>query len=106
VIEWNTHDEYCNMFLTLGNCNSRTGTAAREYMLRYLERCYPHTNVFRRLEQRPGQTRSETPETQTNPDRSRAVPTPANEDTRTAAVERQPQRSPHDTTRELGAIPI
>jgi hypothetical protein len=31
-----THDEYCDMLLTLGACNSPAGTAAREYGLRCL----------------------------------------------------------------------
>jgi hypothetical protein len=29
-----THDEYCDMPLNLGTCNSRAGVAAREYALR------------------------------------------------------------------------
>jgi hypothetical protein len=45
-----THDEYCDMLLTLGACNSRAGTAAREYALRYRGRRHPDANVFRRLE--------------------------------------------------------
>jgi hypothetical protein len=39
------------MLLTLGACNSRAGTAAREYALRYPSRRDPDANVFRRLEQ-------------------------------------------------------
>jgi hypothetical protein len=47
-----TRDEYCDMLLTLGTCNSRAGTAAREYTLCYPGRRRPDANMFRRLEQR------------------------------------------------------
>jgi hypothetical protein len=45
-----THDEYY-MSLTLGTCNSRVSTAAREYPLRFPSRLHPDDNVFWRLEQ-------------------------------------------------------
>jgi hypothetical protein len=56
-----THDEYCDMLLTLGACNSRAGTAAREYAVRYPGRRHPDANVFRRLEQRLHETGRVTP---------------------------------------------
>jgi hypothetical protein len=40
-----TRDEYCDMLLTLGACNSRAGTAARVYALRYPGRRHPDANV-------------------------------------------------------------
>jgi len=45
-----THDEHCDMLLTVGACNSRAGVAAREYAIPYLGRRHPDANVFRRLE--------------------------------------------------------
>jgi hypothetical protein len=51
-----THDEYCDMLLTLGTCSSLAGTAARECALRYAGRRLPDANVFRRLEKRLRET--------------------------------------------------
>jgi hypothetical protein len=73
-------DEYCDMRETLGACNSRAGTAAQEYALRYPGRRHPDTNVFRRLEQRLLETGSVTPTTLVKAGRLRTVRTPANED--------------------------
>jgi hypothetical protein len=56
-----THDEYCDMLLTLGAYNSRAGIVAREYALRYPGRRHPDADVFRRLEQRLRETGSATP---------------------------------------------
>jgi hypothetical protein len=75
-----TRDEYCDMPLTLGTCNSRAGTAAREYAGRYPTRCHPDDNVFRRLEQRLRETRIVTPTAHANAGRPRNVRTSANED--------------------------
>jgi hypothetical protein len=75
-----THDEYCEMLLTLGACNSRAGTAAREYALRYSGRRHPNANVFRQLEQRLCETGSVTPTVLVNAGRPRTLRTPANED--------------------------
>jgi hypothetical protein len=44
------------MLLTLGICNSRDGTAAGEYALRYFGRRHPDATVFRRSEQRLRET--------------------------------------------------
>jgi hypothetical protein len=38
------------MVLTLSKYNSRAGTAAREYALRYPGRGHPEANVLRRLQ--------------------------------------------------------
>jgi hypothetical protein len=102
VIMEYTHDEYCDMLLTLGACNSRAGTAAREYAIRYPGRRHPDANVFRRLEQRLSETGIVTPTALVNAGRSRNVRTPANEDAIIAAVERQPLRSSRDISRKLG----
>jgi hypothetical protein len=71
VIEcsWNTHDEHCDMPLTLGTCNGRDGTAAREYALRHPGRRHSGTNVFRRLEQRLRGTVNVTPPAHVNASR-------------------------------------
>jgi hypothetical protein len=90
------------MLLTLGACNSRAGTAARQYALRYPGRRHPDANVFRRLEQRLRETGSLTPTALVNAGRPPTVRTPANEDDTTAAVEREPWRSSRDIARELG----
>jgi hypothetical protein len=87
------------MLLTLGACNSRAGTAAREYALRYPGRRHPNSNVFRRLEQRLRETGSVTPTALVNAGRPRSVRTPANEDAIIAAVEREPWRSTRDIAR-------
>jgi hypothetical protein len=75
------------MLLTLNACNSRAGTVAREYALRYPGRRHPNANMFRRLEQRLRETGSVTPAALVNAGRPRTVRTPANEDAITAAVE-------------------
>jgi hypothetical protein len=59
------------MLLTLGACNSRAGTAAREYALRYSGGRHPDANVFRRLEQRLRETGSVTPTALVNAGRTR-----------------------------------
>jgi hypothetical protein len=97
-----THDEYCDMLLTLGACYSRAGTAAREYALRYPGRRHPDANVFRRLEQGLRETGSVTPTALVNAGRPRTVQTPANEDDIITVVEREPWRSSRDIARELG----
>jgi hypothetical protein len=54
-----THDEYCNMLLTLitlFTCNSQSGTATQEYTLHYPSWCYPNTHVLQQLEQRLSET--------------------------------------------------
>jgi hypothetical protein len=97
-----TYDEYCDMLLTLGDCNSRAGTDSWEYALRYPCRRHPDANMFRRLEQRLRDTGSVTPTALMNAGRPRTVRTPANEDAIIAAVEREPWRSSRDIARELG----
>jgi hypothetical protein len=98
-----THDEYCDMLLTLGACNSRDDTTAWEYALRYPDRRHPDANVFRRLEQRLCETGSVIPHTAlANSGLPRTVRTPANEDAIIAALEREPWRSSRDIARELG----
>jgi hypothetical protein len=52
--------ELCDMLSTLGTCNGRSGTAARECMLRYPGRRHPDANVFRRFEQRLRETGRDT----------------------------------------------
>jgi hypothetical protein len=90
------------MLLTLGACNSRAGTAARECALRYPGRRHPDANVFRRLEQRLRETGRVTSTAHVNADRPRTVRTPANEDTIIAAAEREPWRSSRDIAKEFG----
>jgi hypothetical protein len=46
-----THDECCDMLLTLGACYSRAGTGAREVAVHYSGRRHPDANVIRRLQQ-------------------------------------------------------
>jgi hypothetical protein len=89
------------MLLTFGVCNSRAGTASREYALRYPGRRHPDANVFRRLEQRLRETGSVTPTALVNAGRPWAVRTPANEDAIIAAVERDLWRSSRDIARDL-----
>jgi hypothetical protein len=89
-----THGEYCDKLLTLGACNSRAGTAAREYALRYSDRRHPDANVFRRLERRLHETGNVTPKALVNAGRPRTVLSPANEDAIT-------WRSSRDTAPEL-----
>jgi hypothetical protein len=91
-----THNEYCNMLLTLGVCNSFAGTAAREYVLHYPGRRHPDANVFQRLEQRLRKTGSVTPTALVNAGHPWIVWTPANEDAIITAVEREPWRSSRD----------
>jgi hypothetical protein len=97
-----THDEHCDMLLTLGDCNSRAGTAAREYALRYPGRRHPDGNVFRRLEQHFRETGSVTPTALVNAGRPRTVRTPANKDAIISAVKREPWRCSREITRDLG----
>lgn len=79
-----TRDEYCDMFLTLGTCHSRAGTAAWEYALLYPGRRHPVTNAFPRLQQRLRETGSVS-----RTRRPRTVRKPAIENTITAVVERE-----------------
>jgi hypothetical protein len=77
------------MLLNLGACNSRAGTAAREYALCYPGRRHPDADVFRRLEQRLYETGSVTPTTAlVNAGSPRTVRTPANESAIITAVGR------------------
>jgi hypothetical protein len=76
------------MLLTLGACNSRAGTAARQYAIRYPGRRHPDANEFRRLEQRLRETGSVTPAALVNAGHPRTVRRPANEDAIIAAVEK------------------
>lgn len=41
-----TRNEYCDMLLTLGACNSGVGTAAWEHKLRYLGQLHPPVTKF------------------------------------------------------------
>jgi hypothetical protein len=91
--------EYCDMLLIPGPCNSRAGTAAREYALRYPGRCYSDANALRRLAQRLHET---THTAHVNAGRPWTVRTPANEDATIAAVEREPWRSSSEIAKELG----
>ena len=53
-----THDEYCDMLLTLHACNGQTGTDPLEYALRYPGPRLPYADVIQHLEQRVCDTRS------------------------------------------------
>jgi hypothetical protein len=46
-----THEESCDMVLTLGNRNRQVGAIAGEYALRHPGWNYPNTNMFLLLEQ-------------------------------------------------------
>jgi hypothetical protein len=61
--------------------------------MRYPERCYPDANAFRRLEWHLRQDVQCNTITLVNPCRPRTVRTPANEDAKIAAVERETWRS-------------
>jgi hypothetical protein len=106
VIEWScveyTHEEYWNMLLTQGACNTEDRTAAREYALRHLGWRHPDANVFRLLEQRLRETGSVTPTALVNAGRPRAVRTLAKEYAIIAAVKREPWRCSCDIVWELG----
>jgi hypothetical protein len=41
-----THNEYCNMLLTLGTCNNQAGTAAWENIQHYPGYCHPDATCF------------------------------------------------------------
>jgi hypothetical protein len=90
------------MSSTLGACNSRAGSAAREYALRSIGRRHPDANVFRRLELRLREKGSLIPTALVNAGRPRTVRTPSNEDAVIAAVGRGPWRSSRVIARELG----
>jgi hypothetical protein len=90
-----THYEDSDMLLTLGACNSRAGTATREYGLHYFGRCHPDA-VFRRLEQRLRETGNVTPMELENAGHPRTLGTPDKEYAITAAVERAPWRISSD----------
>jgi hypothetical protein len=85
-----------------GACNSRPGSAAREYALRYPSRRPPYADVYRELELRLRETESVKITTFVNAGHPRTVRTPANEDAKLAAVERVPWGSSSDIERELG----
>jgi hypothetical protein len=44
---WSTHDEHCDMLLTLGTSSSRAGTVAREHTLRHPGRRHSGAVLFR-----------------------------------------------------------
>jgi hypothetical protein len=67
--------------------NSRAGTGARGYALRYPGRRRSDAIMFRRFEQRLGETGSVTFTAHVNGGRRRTVLTPANEDAITTAAE-------------------
>jgi hypothetical protein len=77
----NIPDEYCDMFLTLGTCTMRAGTAEWEYRERYPNRRHPDCNLFRRLEQRFCDSGSVTRISHVNSVHSLSVRTPVNDDT-------------------------
>jgi hypothetical protein len=43
---WSTHDEHCDIIVTLDTCSIRAGTPAREYKLRHPIRHHPGTMCF------------------------------------------------------------
>jgi hypothetical protein len=82
-----THDEYCDMSIILGACNSRAGTAAR-----YPGRRYPDANMFRRLEQRLRETRNVTTTAHVNAQRPPTVRHQPVKVSSLAAMGREPWR--------------
>jgi hypothetical protein len=99
---WNTRDEYCEMILTPGTCNSRASTAAREYMLRYPARHHTDEECVLMTGAAPPRDRKCNTATSVSSDRPRTVRMPANEDPIIAAVEREPWRSIHYITQKMG----
>lgn len=51
-----TLNEYCDMYLVLGECGGNFRRAAATYAVRYQERIHPDKNVFQRLDQRMRET--------------------------------------------------
>jgi pyrimidine deaminase RibD-like protein len=76
-----THNEYCDMLLTLGTCSSRAGTVARECALRHSGQRHPDANAFLQLEQCLLETENVTCTTHVNAGRPRSVRTLANAQT-------------------------
>jgi hypothetical protein len=73
-------DEYCAVLLALGACDSRAGTASREYAQRYPGPCHPDANVIRQLEKRLQETGNLTEPACVKAGRPRSLRTPATED--------------------------
>jgi hypothetical protein len=95
-LSWNTRpDEYCDMLLILSTCNSRAGSAAGEYAIRYLGR-HRDANVFRLSEQGLRETGNVKPMTHLNACRLRTMTTPTNKFVIIAALEREPWRIKRD----------
>jgi hypothetical protein len=92
---------YCDMLLTLSTCNSRAGTAARVYALRFPGRRHPDANVFPRLEHRLCERGSVTPMQHVIAGRSLSVRTQSLKNPQISYGAREPPRSSHEITREL-----
>jgi hypothetical protein len=74
-----THDEKCDIFTTLGACNSQAASVIWAYPSRYPGRRHADANMFRRLEQRLCETRNVIPRARVNAGRPRTVLLSANE---------------------------
>jgi hypothetical protein len=73
-----THNEYCDILLTLSTYTRWAGTVAREHVLRYPGQHHSEANAFGQLEQCLCETGGVTPMAQMNAARPWAVQTPAN----------------------------
>jgi hypothetical protein len=89
------------LLLTLGTCNIRTGTAAREYALCSSVRRHPKASVFRRLEQRLCETDTVIPTTHVNIGHPRTARPPAKGDVKIAAVEQAVEKLTRYRTRTV-----
>jgi hypothetical protein len=94
--------EYCDMYLILGACGSRSYAAARAYAERYPACHYPDSNVFRRLDDTIRETGNVIPTPPLDRGRPRTRRTPSHEEMVLDTVAQNPCRSTRGTARELG----
>jgi len=83
------HHNYCNLTLTLGACNSPSGSEAWKYAQHSPSWCHPDANMFQEMKECFHKIWSVTPTALVNAGYSRVVQTPVNEDATLAAVEQE-----------------
>lgn len=96
-----TFNEYADMHLIYGACNSNAAEAVRQYRLRFPDRNQPSRNTFRRLDQRVRET-GRLVRNAALTGRPRSTRTPWVEVAVVEAVEHDPTRSVRDIAREVG----
>lgn len=96
-----TFNEYADMYLIYGACNSNAAEAVRQYRLRFPDRNQPSRNTFRRLDQRVRET-GRLVRNAALTGRPRSTRTPQVEVAVVEAVEHDPTRSVRDIAREVG----